>query len=139
MPSDVASPVESAIRDLETSARERGVEIDRSFFVELSNYAGHAVVRELPPRDLHRALVGIGHGALGRGGAKVGAGAVRLEIAELCNDPFSACDLAARRVLGALVIEHGEAPHGGAVHGAGAGRGISRILRELPDDPFGTR
>ena len=139
--SDVASPVESAIRDLETSAREKGVEVHNSFFVELENYSCHAGVRELPPRDLHRALVGIGHGALERGGAKVGAGAVRSEIAELCNDPFSPCDLAARRVLGDLAVDHGEAPHGGGGAGrpGGAGRGISRIMRELPDDPFRVR
>jgi len=133
--SDVASPVESAIHDLERSARERGIEVHRSFFVEIENYARHAGVCELAPRDLHRALVGIGRGALGRGGAKVGAGAVRLEIAELCSDPFSACDLAARRVLGDLVIEHGGAAHGGG----GAGAWTSRILRELPDDPFRVR
>jgi hypothetical protein len=132
--SELASPVGDAIRDLETSARERGVEVHRSFFVELENYARHEGVRELPPRDLQRALVGIGEGALGHGGS-VGGGAVRQRIAELCNDPFSACDLAARRILGETVGE----PAGGA-HGGGGGSGrISRIMRELPDDPFSVR
>jgi hypothetical protein len=131
--SELASPVGDAIRDLETSAREKGVEVHRSFFVELENYARHEGVRELPPRDLQRALVGIGEGALGHGGGRVGGGAVRLRIAELCNDPFSACDLAARRVLGDLAVEPG-----GAHGGGGSGR-VSRILRELPDDPFSVR
>lgn len=128
--SDEATRLFPAFEEIKQHAEAENVEIDPSFFVELGNYSRHAVVCELPNPDLHRVLVGLGRVAIVGGDRKVGAGRVRQVITQLCTDPFSSCDLAARRILE-------ESPQGRSeVRGSGGSFTGNKNRFFLPEDPF---
>lgn len=91
--------VEVALGDLREEAAQENVELDDSLFVELRNYSMHEWVRDLPDDDLRAVIIGMGRMAIRRRRARVGAGMVREVIFRLCQDPFSDCRDAAKKIL----------------------------------------
>lgn len=107
--------VDQVVEELTAEARSNEVEVHSSLGTELLNYSRHEGVHTLGERDLRLVLRGIAQRALehrqtapGLGGSRVGAGAVRHVIAELCHDPFSDCSRAARVLIDAARADRNE-------------------------------
>jgi hypothetical protein len=104
--------VDQVVEELAAEARSNEMEVDPSMAIELLNYSRHEGVYSLDEGDLRLVLRGIGQRALKHsqpapelGKSRVGAGAVRHVISELCHDPFSACSRAARVLIDAARAE----------------------------------
>lgn len=96
---DEETQLQPTFHELKRYAEDKRVEIHPSFFTEIKNYSRHEGVRELSTADLHLGLVTIGRLAINRGGLRIGAGAVRATLDEWCDDPFSPCSRAVRKIL----------------------------------------
>lgn len=94
--------VDEVVAALEGEARTYELEIHPSLGIELLNYSRHEGVRTLDERDLRHVLTRLSRRALKypevAGTSRVGAGAVRLVIADLCP-PMSPCSGAALVLL----------------------------------------
>jgi hypothetical protein len=87
---------------LKQRAAALNLELHPSFRVELENYAGHDIIKDLDAKDLRIVVTKIGERAINRKTGKsrvVGGGAVRATVLILCENPFSDCSLGAQRVL----------------------------------------
>jgi len=95
--------IDEVMSELKQHARRTGKTIHPSFEVELSNYAGHEYVRELPPKAQKVVLKNLGlatiQEALGKEPNVIAAGDIRATILKLCDDPFSDCSKAAETIL----------------------------------------
>lgn len=98
---EVSDPVQHALRALIEHARNRHKKVHGSAVVELENYARHVGVTERPSVSITAVISGVGMKAIELAeGESVTAGDVRKALRDQCNDPFSSCSRAARRILG---------------------------------------
>lgn len=96
----MSAPLNRVFDSLKSEASSRNIDVHPSFFVELQNYSRHVHVDQLEEEKLAQVIQGLGTAALEKADDRVGGGAVRSVITEICHDPFTDCSNAARNILG---------------------------------------